>query len=191
MKFNDKISAKGDTALLEMYKNKGNDNAFAELFARYIPLVYGVCLKYLENEADAQNAVRHIYKITGEVIKKRQINNSYTWLYEISKIYCLSTQDKTQDFNSDVIEPPAFEDDEVVRLFNKEKTVDEERILNYCINKLSMGQQKCIRLFFYDNKSYTDITKITGYTLKQVKNFIQNGKRNLKNCILKTATTNQ
>ena len=41
-------------------------------------------------------------------------------------------------------------------------------------------QRKCIRLFYFDNKSYAEISSETGFELKGVKSFIQNGRRNLK-----------
>jgi len=37
---------------------------------------------------------------------------------------------------------------------------------------------------YIDDKSYRDISAITGYTLNEVKSHIQNGKRNLKNYLL-------
>jgi RNA polymerase sigma-70 factor (ECF subfamily) len=45
---------------------------------------------------------------------------------------------------------------------------------------LNEEQKKCITLFYLEEKSYQEITAITGYTLNQVKSYIQNGKRNLK-----------
>ena len=39
--------------------------------------------------------------------------------------------------------------------------------------------------FFMEEMSYVDIVEQTGYQLKSVKSYIQNGKRNLKSCIEK------
>jgi RNA polymerase sigma-70 factor (ECF subfamily) len=35
-------------------------------------------------------------------------------------------------------------------------------------------------LFYFKDKSYVEIAEITGYTINEVKSYIQNGKRNLK-----------
>ena len=58
----------------------------------------------------------------------------------------------------------------------------EERIrkLHQAMGNLSPGQQQCILLFYFDDKSYLEIEQTTGYTLNEVKSHIQNGKRNLK-----------
>lgn len=60
---------------------------------------------------------------------------------------------------------------------------ENERILNSMTDSLSQlkdEQQKCISLFYLEKKSYTEISATTGFTLLQVKSFLQNGKRNLK-----------
>jgi RNA polymerase sigma-70 factor (ECF subfamily) len=51
------------------------------------------------------------------------------------------------------------------------------------MEKLPETQQKAVQLFFIEGKSYADIADIAGYSLKSVKSYIQNGKRNLKICI--------
>jgi len=52
--------------------------------------------------------------------------------------------------------------------------------LHNAIGKLSGEQRQCIELMYLDDKSYKEIVEITGYDLKKVKSYIQNGKRNLK-----------
>ena len=41
-------------------------------------------------------------------------------------------------------------------------------------------QRRCIELFYLQEKSYEEIQQATGHTYKEVKSYIQNGKRNLK-----------
>ncbi|MFN8166552.1 MAG: sigma factor-like helix-turn-helix DNA-binding protein [Bacteroidia bacterium] len=48
------------------------------------------------------------------------------------------------------------------------------------IDRLNEDQKKCIELFYLREMSYKDISELTGFSLNQVKSFIQNGKRNLK-----------
>ncbi|MDR0824746.1 MAG: sigma-70 family RNA polymerase sigma factor, partial [Prevotella sp.] len=39
----------GDEELLSLLKETGEAEYFQELYERYIPLIYGLCLKYLQN----------------------------------------------------------------------------------------------------------------------------------------------
>ena len=66
-----------------------------------------------------------------------------------------------------------------------------EQALTTCIADLSAEQQRCIKLFYYQEKSYKEIVGITGHELSKVRSFIQNGRRNLKICIDKKTAANE
>ena len=52
--------------------------------------------------------------------------------------------------------------------------------LDDAILSLKKEQRICIELFYLKEKSYEEVSRETGYEIKQVKSYIQNGKRNLK-----------
>ena len=62
-------------------------------------------------------------------------------------------------------------------LWQNDKTLEH---LTESLNELNTEQQQCVTLFYLEKKSYQEISELTGYSLLQVKSFIQNGKRNLK-----------
>jgi RNA polymerase sigma-70 factor (ECF subfamily) len=57
--------------------------------------------------------------------------------------------------------------------------------LEEALHELPREQQDCVTLFYLQRKSYQQISTQTGFTLLQVKSYIQNGKRNLKIAIEK------
>jgi len=66
---------------------------------------------------------------------------------------------------------------------NKALHLEKDRrleLMSESINELNNEQKQCVTLFYLEKKSYQEIAEITGYTLMQVKSYIQNGKRNLK-----------
>jgi RNA polymerase sigma-70 factor (ECF subfamily) len=66
----------------------------------------------------------------------------------------------------------------------RENGIDDKLdILNKYLEKLPKSQKVSIQKFFFEKMSYLDITEDTEYSPKSVKSYIQNGKRNLKNCI--------
>lgn len=179
------ISNLKDEELLDFYKKESRPEYFAELYKRYIPLVYGLSLKYLGNKDDAQDAVMDIYEEVSKKVFQYEIGNFHTWLYSVSKNHCfgkLRKDNKTVTLN---IEQAVMENHENFTLLDDDKSEDEEKVLNYCLNELNKEQRKSIDLFYFENKSYADIVDITGFALEKVKSYIQNGKRNLKNCILR------
>ena len=56
---------------------------------------------------------------------------------------------------------------------------------HHCLEKLPEEQRTSITRCFLEEMSYADIVEQTGFTLNNVKSYIQNGKRNLKICIKK------
>ena len=53
-------------------------------------------------------------------------------------------------------------------------------LMESALKELNPEQQQCVTLFYLDKKSYQEVSDITGYSMLQVKSYIQNGKRNLK-----------
>ena len=52
--------------------------------------------------------------------------------------------------------------------------------LGDALKELNEEQKQCVTLFYLQKKSYQQISDETGYSMLQVKSYIQNGKRNLK-----------
>ena len=59
-----------DRILIEQYKSDGDLVHLAKLYNKYMHLVYGACLKYLKNEADAEDAVMDVYEKLAKKIPK-------------------------------------------------------------------------------------------------------------------------
>lgn len=172
-----------DEELLEQYRQSRDTEFFGILYNRYIPLVYGLCLKYLQDEEKSQDAVMEIFENLLPKICGYEIKVFRTWLYSVAKNHCFhiiknNKREIVVDFDSNLMES-----DSVLTLFGDEVDKDRESALTYCIAKLSEQQRITICKFFYEDMSYADIVDITGYDLKSVKSYLQNGKRNLKNCI--------
>ena len=52
--------------------------------------------------------------------------------------------------------------------------------LEEALKHLNREQKICIRMFYLEKKSYQVVAAETGFSLLQVKSYIQNGKRNLR-----------
>jgi len=185
---NKNIAKLTDEEVLLQFKESGNTEYFGELYNRYTPLLYGVCLKYLQNADDAQDAVMQLFENLLPKISDYEINVFRTWIYSVVKNHCLQILRKENckiivDLNADVMES-----DKILHLLEEEDNNDEQvSALKQCIKKLPVEQRIAIIRFFMEEMSYADIENSTGYNLKQVKSYIQNGKRNLKICIEKNS----
>ena len=174
-----------DDELLKQFVKTANQDLLGQLYSRYIPLVYGLCLKYLQQIEDAKDAVSNIYEELNAKIRNYQIENFRTWLYSVTTNHCLQILRKDKKRFFEEIDIQIMESDEFEHLIDVNEDKEKEDALNDCLNTLSKGQQRCIIHFYFDDLSYADIVKKTGFELSKVKSYIQNGKRNLKICILK------
>lgn len=161
-----------------------------ELFARYMHLVYGLCLKYFKDTDKSKDAVIAIYEKIQNTIHKHQVDNFKNWLYVVSKNYCLMELRKTKSnklqLTSDENELAFFmEKESVLHPIDEEQNDALEKALAECLKKLKAEQKECIRMFYYENKCYREISDKMAAEEKKVKSFIQNGKRNLKICMEK------
>lgn len=184
MIFRRNISKWTDEELLTEFNKTGNADYFGELYNRYTPLIYGVCLKYLQDAEKAQDAVMQLFENLLPKISKYEIGVFRTWLHSVVKNHCLQilrkeSREITVDFNVNLMES-----DDILHLLSEEET-DSERMeaLKRCMEKLPEEQKISITSFFMEEMSYADIVEATGYTLSRVKSYIQNAKRNLKICI--------
>lgn len=168
-----------DQQLLNSFYETGNTKLLGILLQRYTLLLLGVCMKYLKNEEAAKDAVQQIFLKVINELKRYKVNYFKSWLYMIAKNHCLM-QLRNKHYNTLPVEDNNFLVDEEQFLAQH---ADKERILSVLessVEELNKEQKICIYLFYLQKKTYKAISEQTGYTIMQVKSFIQNGKRNLR-----------
>ena len=164
--------ASSDAQLLDAYVATGNMEPLGELYSRYTPLVYGVCLKYLQDEEASKDAVMHIFEQLVDKLQNAEVRQFKGWLYTVVKNHCLMQLRQPQR-NGYRLESLVDQPDEAV-------PEDRWPLIEQGLRTLPDEQQRCIRLFYLEQKSYQEVAILTGYELKKVKSYLQNGKRNLK-----------
>ena len=185
MIYNEKYNQYSDLELIAEYKNTENKLFIGILYKRYSHLVLGLSLKYLKNEDEAKDAVMQIFEKLFKDLLKHQVEFFKSWLYTYSKNFCLmiirTRQSKLKkeielENNADLF----METESGLHLNKADEKEKQFEALENAINELKDEQKKCIDLFYLKEKSYVEIAEITGFTINEVKSYIQNGKRNLK-----------
>lgn len=174
-------------ALLEKYRESGDLEALGALYEKYMPLVYGVCLKYLKDDEKSKDAVMQIFEQLIVKLKVHNVTNFKSWLYTLARNYCLMAirSDSKHDFVN--IDDQFMEKDASVHLDIDDLRENQLAAMEKCIEHLPEEQNRCIKLFYLEQKSYKEVVDLTGFDISKVKSYIQNGKRNLKICIEKNS----
>lgn len=172
-----------DEKIVMYYSRSGEKAIIGELYRRYSILVFGTCMKYLKNRGAAQDACTEVFMKLIVKLKKSQPLSFKVWLYVVTRNYCLESLRISRRL-------PAiefFEEKTQEKILDQEvegKTKSDKDLwmglLGKALKKLPEKQRQSIELFFFEGKKYREIALETGWTQKEVKSYIQNGKRNLK-----------
>lgn len=179
-----KNKEQSDADLLTLYLNKGKMEALGRLFDRYLEMLYGVCLKYLKSPEAAEDAVMNIFEQLPAKLKKHDVKDFRPWVYVLAKNHCLMQLRKKQIIVP--VAPELMQSEEVVHpLFedpNELKEIQLQR-LEHCLETLPLKQKTCVDLFYLQGLTYKAIATQQELPIGTVRSNIQNGRRNLKNCI--------
>lgn len=180
-----KSAGLSDQELIAAYKRTGKADYIARLYIRYTNLVTALCLKYLKDETDAEDASMEVFEIICRDLKKHEVQNTSAWLYSVVKNHCLKTlrqkrKMKTYSIDDENSSFHFMENHLNDDLHKKEQLEIELNQLEEVLTKLKGPQKECVQRFYLKKESYKEISDNTGYPLKKVKSYIQNGKRKLK-----------
>lgn len=186
MKFIQNISGShtiDEPALLAGYRDTGDLQLLATLYEGYMPLVYGLCLKYLKDEERSRDAVMQIFEELISKLRVHEVSNFKSWLYTLARNHCLMAIRSSSKHDFVSIDNHFMETESILHL-NKDDIPEEQiQIMEKCMETLSNEQRLAVSLFYLEEKCYKEVSELTGFDLNKVKSFIQNGKRNLKICI--------
>lgn len=181
------IKDTSDEQLITLYKDTEDTLYMGELFDRYTQLSFLVCMKYLKDEEESKDAVMQVFERLIQDVKKYDIKQFRFWLHTVVKNYCLAVLEKknriplaSNEFLHNMGDEDTQKGPRLIEDDGEEWTEEQLQQLEKAITFLNDEQKICIELFYLQQKSYVEVSESTGYDLKQVKSFIQNGKRNLK-----------
>lgn len=167
-----------DKELLQLFYADHNNQWLGFLLERYTLLLYGVSMKYLKNPEEAKDAVQQIFLKTITELHKYEVTYFSSWLYMIARNYCLmKLRDKKNPVKPVESVSSFLPAEEEPDFLNREELLLQ---LETAMEELNPEQKMCISLFYLQKKSYQEIAAETGFSLLQVKSYIQNGKRNLR-----------
>lgn len=180
-----KQATESDDELIGQYRRTHNSEIVGRLFERYASFAFAVCMKYIKDKEICRDLTMQIFEKLLDLLLRFEVKYFKSWLYQIVKNHCLmylrTAKKQFKDsyqFQND--EKSFMENENVLHLDEKNETEINLDKLPEAMNSLPEKQRICIELFYLKEKSYAEVSEISGFSLNEVKSFIQNGKRNLK-----------
>jgi RNA polymerase sigma factor (sigma-70 family) len=160
-----------------------------EIFEQYQHLVFNLCLHYLQNKQDAEEATQDVFvKIHTKLSSFEGKSSLKTWVYRITVNHCLDLlrARKRQNRLSYIthlffgktetpLELPQFDHPGVLL----EDQEDLENLFEK-INQLPENQRTALILRYLDDLPPPEIAHIMGLSLKAVESLLQRAKQNLE-----------
>lgn len=182
-------SSKSDLEIISLYKKKEEASYLTVLLERYSSLLYGICLKYLKNEAHAEDAVMEIVEKLMTKLKSHEVKNFKSWLSVLVKNHCLEILRKQGKHLTVSLDQGLMQNEPYLHPFEEQEKEQSFKLLENCIETLQVLQKECVNLFYYQNKTYKEIAALKDLPLSKIRSYIQNGRRNLKICMEKMQQT--
>ena len=179
-----------DDELIRLHRKANDTQWLGVLLQRYTTLLLGVAIKYMKDKDRAADCVQQVFLKALTSFPETEVKNIKGWLYILTRNHCFQllrdksyTQPEEAMYDRRADDPTDF-----AALKHHDWTLEQ---MHECLVELEDGQHICVKMFYLEKKTYNQITEDTGYSFKQVKSYIQNGKRNLKKMLLQKINSKQ
>lgn len=163
--------------------------SFNDLFREHADLVFNLCLHYLRNRAEAEEATQDIFvKIHGKLSSFEGKSSVKTWVYRVAIHHCLDVLRGRKRRNrlavvvhrwlgagDAPVEVPHFDHPGVL-------LEDQEALENLFahIHRLPENQKTALILRYLDDLPPPAVAEVMGLSLKAVESLLQRAKQNLE-----------
>jgi RNA polymerase sigma factor (sigma-70 family) len=173
------VSDETDMDLVGRIRDQGERAAFDRLVARHQRWVHGVCARLLRSDDRGRDAAQEVFARALQRLDTLQGDNFPGWLKAIAVNWCLTAIDREKRWvpleAAGATAAPEPSPDQ--QLLQAERLAQARRL----IARLPEKQKIVFCLKYIDGCSYEDIERLTGFSGKEVKSFLQNARRNFEN----------
>lgn len=173
--------------LVHSFQEEKKDCYFDALFERYHALIYRICLNITANREESKELTLDIFLHAYQQIEGSEIKQFEGWLYTLAKNSCLDfvrkqykIKKKKEKWWESKKNAPSFMENHAFRRLIYERDLEKDDLFKQALLQLPKNQQICVDLFFLQGFSYKEVAQKTSFLEKQVKSYLQNGKRGMK-----------
>jgi RNA polymerase sigma-70 factor (ECF subfamily) len=169
----------------------GNTNAYQNLVETHQSRVYGLALRMLGNEREAEDAAQDAF--VQAFTKLRSYNSEWrfkTWIMTITNNLCIDKLRRRKleptSFTDYAAPTQAGEDERELEFESNELPPDavaaqneQRKLIAQMIRQLPEEDRSMVQMFYWDDLSYEDIAKATNSTVSAVKSRLFRARRAL------------
>ena len=177
-----------DEELIDQYQDTGEETCVGVLYERHYDKIYVVARNMVKDREAARDIVMTVFEKVMINLRTTDVQSFSNWLFIITRNECNQYLRKHSNTVKKMTEWGDFqkkssnhvESGPLEHLLIEEQDANTRFRIREAMAQLSEEQQNCIRLFYYEDKSYREIADETGYSDGEVKSYLQNGKKKLE-----------
>ena len=179
-----------ESELLVEYRQHGDLSILGKLYEPQMEMVFAIAMKYFKDEDEAKDTVMALFEELILKLRNHEVENFKAWLGMVARNYCLMALRKK---NLVLVDDEILNNENSNHNFMEFSTTEhltddwdlEQNLTNLerCLETLNIEQKQAVELFFMQEKTYQEVSQLTGFEVNKVKSYLQNGKRNLKICM--------
>ena len=163
---------------------RGDREAFARLYERTSAKLYGICLRLLGNEAEAEDVLQDVYVTVWQKAERfdRGRASPITWLAVLARNKGIDRL-RRRSSKLEPIEAAADVEDDRPLPFDLVEQRQEAGRLTDCLEELDERPRAMIRAAFLDGATYPELAEREGVPLGTMKSWIRRAMQRLRGCL--------
>lgn len=159
-------------------------SALRSLYERTSAKLYGICLRALANESDAQDVLQEVYMTVWTKASRFDSTKAsvITWLSVLARNKAIDRLRASRAPANDLNAASDVPDDSLSAFEILEQAQDSTR-LGHCIEELDERARLMISAAFLEGASYPELAKREGVPLGTMKSWIRRGLQRLRGCL--------
>lgn len=160
----------------------GDTNAFTVLVDRYKDLVFTLALRMLKNREEAEEVSQDAFVKAYKSLSRFKGESKFsTWIYRVTYNTCLDRLKKNKKHLNDVA-IDEFTQHQIKTMDNALDSMEQQehnKTIQDCLNLLPGDDSFLLTLYYFEEHSLEEISKIIGITANNVKVKIFRGRKKL------------
>lgn len=162
----------------------GDRTALADLYGRTSGKLYGICVRLLGNEPEAEEVLQDVYLTVWNKAASFDRNKAspITWLAVLARNKSIDRLRRPRSPTTSMDDAPDVADERPSALEVLEQDEDQARLAR-CLEELEQQQQSSIRAAFLDGATYPQLAEREQVPLGTMKSWIRRGLIRLRGCL--------
>lgn len=164
----------------------GDRGAFKLLYQHTSGKLYGICLRLLGNEAEAQEILQEVFLTVWRKADRFDASKAgaITWLSVLARNRAID-RIRRRPSKADDVDAAVEIPDEAPSAFDVVEQAQDSARISECLDELEERARSAIRSAFFDGSTYPQLAAQAGVPLPTMKSWIRRGLQRLRGCLEK------